>query len=109
MGARVKTGLEACGSAERASAYRLAMNSRLYKNHVLAKQNRSSRQSRWSATSNWHVHLLSLFVTCYKCFVARKVGSAVTGKVKTFTDTFLGLLSFLAKIKHPNVVTKLPS
>ena len=92
VGARVKTGLEACGSAERASAYRLTMNSRLYKNHVLAKQNRSSRQSRWSATSNWHVHLLSLFVTCYKCFVARKVGSAATGKVKTFTDTFLGLL-----------------
>ena len=61
----------------------------LYKDHVLTKQNRSSRQSRCSATSNWHVHLLSLFVTCYKCFVARKVGSAATGKVKTFTDTFL--------------------
>ena len=42
--------------------------------------------------TNWHVHLLSLFVTCYKCFVACKVGSAATGKVKTFADTFLGIL-----------------
>ena len=61
------------------------MNS-LCKNHVLAKQNRSLRQSRRVTTSNWHVHFLSLFVTwkCFKCFIARKVGSAATGKVKTF-------------------------
>ena len=59
----------------------LAMNGP-YKNHVLAKQNRSSR----------HVHFLSLFATCYEYFITRKVGSAATGKVKTFTDTVLGLL-----------------
>ena len=42
---------------------------------------------------NQHVHLLSLFITCYKCFMRRKFGStATTGKVKTFTDTVLGLL-----------------
>ena len=42
---------------------------------------------------NQHVHLLSLFVTCNKCFMPRKVGSAATaGRVKTFTDTVLGLL-----------------
>ena len=28
----------------------------------------------------------------YKRFIARKVGSVATGKVKTFTDTVLGLL-----------------
>ena len=63
------------------------MNS-LYKNHVLAKQIHSSRQSCFVATSNQHVHFLSLFVTCYtcKCFIARKVGSVATAKVKTFTD-----------------------
>ena len=66
----------------------LAMNS-LYKNHVPA---RSSRQSRCVATSR-HVHFLSLFVSCYiKCFIARKVGSAAIGKVKTFADKVLGLL-----------------
>ena len=41
---------------------------------------------------NQDVYLLSLFVTCYKSFIPRKVGSAATGKVKTFTDTVLGLL-----------------
>ena len=59
-------------------------------------------------TSNWHVHFLSLFVTCYKCFIACKVGSAATGKIKTFTDTILGLLLFLAEIKHINFVMRLP-
>ena len=72
----------------------LAMNG-LYKGHVIAKQNSSSRQSRCVATSNKHVLFLALFVTCYKCFVARKVGSVwrgvATGKVKTFPDTVLGL------------------
>ena len=43
----------------------------LYKNHVLAKRNRSSRQSHCIVTSNWQVHFLSLFVTCYKCFILR--------------------------------------
>ena len=76
--------------------------------HVLAKQNRSSRQWLCVATSNWHVHFLSLFVTCYKCFIMpHKVGLA--SKVKTFTDVVLGLLQFLAKIKQANVVMKLPS
>jgi len=69
----------------------LAMNS-LYKSHVLAKQNRSSRQSRCVATSNQHVHFLSPFVMCYKCFIARKASSAATGKVKTFKDMVLELL-----------------
>ena len=41
-----------------------------YKNHMLAKQNCSSRESRCVATSNRHMHCLSLFVTCYKCFKA---------------------------------------
>ena len=78
--------------------------------HVLAKQNRSSRQWLCVATSNWHVHFLSLFVTCYKCFIMPcKVGLAATSKVKTFTDVVLGLLQFLAKIKQENVVMKLPS
>ena len=63
----------------------VAMNS-LYKNHMLAKQNRSSRQARCVATSNWHVHFLPPFFTCYKSFVAGKVGSVATHKVKTFTD-----------------------
>ena len=78
----------------------------LYKNHVLAKQNHS-RQSRCVATSNRHVQFLSLFVTCYYYFIARKVGSATTGQVKTFTDTVQGLLYFTVKIKQANVVTKL--
>ena len=64
----------------------------LYKNHVLAKQNRSSRQSRCIGTSNRHMDFLSPFVMCCKCFIARKVGSAVTGIVKAFTDMVLGLL-----------------
>ena len=68
-----------------------AMNS-LYKNQALAEQNHSSRQSRCVTISNRHVHFLSLFVTCYECFIARNVGSAATGKVKTYTDTVLGLL-----------------
>ena len=69
--------------------------------HVLAKQNDSSRQWLCVATSNWHVHFLSLFVTCYKCFIMpRKVGLAATSKVKTFTDVVLGLLQFPAKIKQ---------
>ena len=70
----------------------LATNSQLYKNHVLAKQIHSSRQS--CCCSNQHVNFLSLFVTCYtcKCFMARKVGSAATAKVKTLTDTVLGPL-----------------
>ena len=64
------------------------MNS-VYKSHVLA---RSSRQSRCVATFR-HVHSLALFVSCYiKCFIARKVGSAAIGKVKTFADKVLGLL-----------------
>ena len=63
----------------------LAMKS-LYQNHMPAKQNRSSRQSRCISTSNWHVHFLSLFVTCCKCSIARKVGLAATGIVKAFTD-----------------------
>ena len=64
----------------------LAMNS-LYKNHVLTRQNRSSRQSHCQVTSNnWHMHFLPLFVRCYKCVIAGKVGSAATHKVKTFTD-----------------------
>ena len=67
----------------------VAMNG-LYKNQVLAKQNRSSRQSRCVATSNWQAHFLPLFVKCYKCFVAGKVDSAATHKVKTFTDMVLG-------------------
>ena len=78
--------------------------------HVLAKQNRSSRKWLCVATSNWHVHFLSLFVTCYKCFIMpRKVVLAATSKVKTFTDVVFGLLQFLAKIKQGNVVMKLPS
>ena len=36
----------------------------------------------------------------------RNIGSVATGNVKTFTDTVLGLLYFLAKIKHANVITK---
>ena len=56
------------------------------------KQNRSSRQSHCVATSNRHVHFLSLSVTCYKCFIAIKVGWAATGKVKSFIDTVLELL-----------------
>ena len=48
------------------------MNS-LYKN-VLAKQNRSSRQLHCVVTSNQHMHFLSLFVMCYKCFIGCKVG-----------------------------------
>ena len=69
--------------------------------HVFAKQNRSSRQCLCVATSNWHVHFLSLFVTCYKCFIMpRKVGLAARSKVKTFTDVVLGLLQFPAKIKQ---------
>ena len=67
----------------------LAMNS-LYKNHVLARQNRFSRQSRCVMTSNWHMHYLPLFVRCYRCFIAGKVGSAATHKVKTFIDMALG-------------------
>ena len=83
------------------------MNS-LYENHALAKLNRSSKQSCCVVTSNWCVHFLSLFVTCYKtkCYIARKVDSATTGKVKTFTESVLGLLYFLAKIKHAHVITK---
>ena len=50
------------------------------KNHVLAKQNRSSMQS-----VVWR--LLNCTYT-----VARKVGSAATGEVKTSTDTVSGLL-----------------
>ena len=71
----------------------LAMNS-LYKSHVLAKQNHSSRQSRFVATSNQHMHFLSLFVMCYKCFIANEAGWpwVATGKVKTFKDTVLELL-----------------
>ena len=68
-----------------------AMNS-LYKNQALAEQNHSSRQSRCVTISNRNVHFLSLFVTCYECFIARNVGSAATGKVKTLTDTVLGVL-----------------
>ena len=76
--------------------------------HILAKRNRSSRQWLCVATSNWHVHFLSLFVMCYKCFIMPcKVGLAATSKVKTFTDAVLGLLRFLAKIKQANVVMKL--
>ena len=52
--------------------HELSVNS-LYKN-VLAKQNRSSRQLHCVAASNWHMHFLSLFVMCYKCFIACKVG-----------------------------------
>ena len=63
----------------------LAMNS-LYKSHVLA------RQSRFVATSNQHMHFLSLFVMCYKCFIANEAGWVATGKVKTFKDTVLELL-----------------
>ena len=44
------------------------------KNHVLAKQNCSSRQSHCVVTAN-----------C-ACTVARKVGSAATGRVKTSTE-----------------------
>ena len=72
-----------------------AMNSQLYKNHVLAKQIHSSRQSCCCVpTSYLHMHFLSLFVMCYtcKCFMAWKVGSAATAKVKTFTDMVLGPL-----------------
>ena len=83
------------------------MNS-LYKNHVLAKQNHSSKKSRCVATSNQYAHLSLLFVMCYKYFTACKVGSAATGKVETFTHRVLGLLQFLAKIKHANVLIKLP-
>ena len=70
----------------------LAMNSQLYKNYALAKQIHSSRQS--CCCSNQHVHFLSLFVTCYtcECFIAQKVGSVATAKVKTFPDTVLGPL-----------------
>ena len=70
---------------------KLAMNS-LYKNHVLSKKNSSSMQSRYVADSNRHVYCFSLFFTCYKSFIARKIGSVATGKVKTFTDTILALL-----------------
>ena len=69
----------------------LAMNS-LYKSHVLTKQNRSLRQSHCVATSNQHMHFLSPFVMCYKCFIARKAGLEATGKVKTFKNTVLELL-----------------
>ena len=69
----------------------LAMNS-LYKSHVLAKQNRSSRQSRFVATSNQHMHFLSLFVMCHKCFIANEAGWVATDKGKTFKDTVLELL-----------------
>ena len=43
---------------------------------------------------NWHVHFLTLFVTRPKCFITRNVGSATSGKVKTFTGSVLGLLLF---------------
>lgn len=48
------------------------------------------------ATGNWHVHFLTLFVTRPKCFRTGNVGSAASGKVKTFTGTVLGLLLFFA-------------
>ena len=51
-----------------------AMNS-LHKNQVLAEQNHSSRQSRCVTISNRHVHFLSLFVTCYECFIASNLRS----------------------------------
>ena len=63
----------------------LAINS-LYESCLFAKQNRSSKQSCCIPTSKRHVQFLSLFVTCHK------VGSAATGKVRTFTDMVLGLL-----------------
>ena len=65
-----------------------AMNS-MYKIQELAKQNGFGRQTHCLATSNRHVHFLSLVVTCYEHFIARKVGSAATGKIKTFRDTVL--------------------
>ena len=48
------------------------MNS-LYKN-VLAKQSRSSRQLHCVAISNQHMHFLSVFVMCCKCFIGCEVG-----------------------------------
>ena len=86
----------------------------LYKNsplrgHSTGHINCSSRQWLCVVTSNWHVHFLSLFVTCYKCFIMPcEVGLVAMSKVKTFTDVVLGLLQFLAKIKQANVVMNLP-
>ena len=63
-----------------------------YENHVLAKQNCSSRQSRCVATSNRHMHYLSPFVTCYKCFIKH-----------------WDYRNFLPRLRmQNNVVTKLP-
>ena len=62
------------------------------------------------ATGNWHVHFLTLFVTRPKCFITGNVGSAASGKVKTFTGTVLGLLLFFAYSQKFSIDTtvKLP-
>ena len=86
---------------------KLAMNS-LYKNHVLSK-----KIVLQCSHVMWRILIgtctfFHFFFTCYKCFIARKIGSVATGKVKTFTDTILALFEFLAKIEHVNVVAKSP-
>ena len=50
-------------------------------------------------TSKQHVQFLLLFVKCYKCFIAHKVGSMATGKVETFTERYhFGTTSILYAI-----------
>ena len=70
--------------------YELTGNEYTIQRQHYCKQNHSSRQSCCVATSHRHVYFLSLFVRLCVMLV-RKVGSAATGKVKTFTDTVLGL------------------
>ena len=70
---------------------KLAMNS-LYKNHVPSKKIVLQRSHVMWRILIGTCTFFHFFLTCYKCFIARKIGSAATGKVKTFTDTILALL-----------------
>ena len=73
------------------------MNS-LYKIQELPKQNGFWRQSHCVATSNRHVHFLSLVVTRYEYFIARKVAQRPQVKLKRSEIRFCDYCNFLPRL-----------